>query len=467
MKKKFLPVFALAMFGLGTHATTYMIVKQADGSEVEYDVEKVVEVTYRKDSVSTGDDDNPIQQAPCITMCDNEFAVKTMRIKGDNLSAPLKAKFWDGKDYTIEASTKDGSIMIHDQYDATITIPAGVKDGGHIVFENEYGETISDFIYRDTRNMLITHDDEDLKKHLGLTPDSTLVYVYEGDTTFSGMIEPKETIIKKYFQSDNTNGNFSIFHRDGDDFVGLSYEPYDTLANPKKENPKYATPFGVFAKDILSGKTTPNDYVIKFEVFVSSEAPMQGDALNIGFFNSVNDNGLWDARGYCSCWQPSRAVYPKDEDGIWNNSSVTCDAWSCPDWMTVTIPMEDLLYNFIEGNYRTNPQDGRRETDGSCPEYKYFGDSENGLPFFEKNNNYVELFDGGTPLDLGDPSVTGLAITLARWDCPIQDTDGRHPYIAVDNVRIVPKDNNGGVWKLTDWGTPTRDFYTKPITSCK
>lgn len=408
-----------------------------------------------------------VVSAPCVAMCDNEFAVKTLKIKGNSFFAPLEARFMDATgQYTLVASTENGTIKIDDPNSATITIPAGVADGGLIYFKADAGESVSNFIFRDTRNMLITQDDETyLNKFNGMKPDNTVTDPTTGMTV--GLKYPKETIISNYFQSENTNGNFPIFHRDGDDFVGLSYEPYNSDSNPTEEEPKYATPFGAFGADIVAGKSTPLDYVIKFEVLVSSEQPMQGDALVMGFFDGVSGESWVDSRKFCSCWQPSKAVYEKDEDGVWNNSKVTCDAWSCADWMTISVPMEDLLYNFVEGNYRTNPQDGRKVTDGSAAVYKYFGDNVNGTSFFEANSNYSDLFDAESPADCGNSAATAFSIILDRWDSPAQDVNGRHPYIAVDNVRITPKDNNGSVWTLLNWGIPTRDFYTAPIISCK
>ncbi|MCQ2188712.1 MAG: hypothetical protein MJZ00_02185 [Paludibacteraceae bacterium] len=469
MKKRVIPVLALAMLGFGSYATTYMVVTQSDGTVVEYDVEEVKEVSYRIDSIGNGntnpDNGDVVLSAPCVAMCDNEFAVKTLNVVGNNLYAPLVAKFWDGKEHSIVASTEDGSIVIYDSNHAKINIPDGVADNGTIVFENSVGSSETDFIFRDTRNLLITHDDKDLNKFNGQRPDSTFVDEETGKEV--GLIEPKETIISKYFQSENTNGNFSIFHRDGSDFIGMSYEPYNGLSNPDSLDPKYPTVFGPFGEMIAKGEMNPNDFVIKFEVFVPSDAPMKGDALTIGFFNAVAGESWVDARRYCSCWQPSIARFPKDENGVWDNSYIYCDAWSTPDWITVTIPMEELRYDFQQANYRANPQGNRLATDGYDSEFAYYGDKVNGLPYFSKYTKYKDLFEGESPLDLGDASITGLSIVMSKWDCPEYNTNGRHPYIAVDNVRIVPKDNNGGVWPMFNWGEPERDFYSAPVIDCK
>jgi len=62
-------------------------------------------------------------------------------------------------------------------------------------------------------------------------------------------------------------------------------------------------------------------------------------------------------------------------------------------------------------------------------------------------------------------SIQSIGIVFGQSDQPNQSS---HPFIAVDNLRIVPKDNNGAVYPMLKWGQPTRDFYISPIIgSCK
>ena len=387
---------------------------------------------------------------PCVAMCDNEMAEKTLRVVGNSLFAPLTAKFWDGENHTIEASTEEGTITIDDENHATIKIPAGVKDGGTIVFVSKAGETETSFRFRDTRNMLITHDDDEYLNLFNQTkPDGERVDEATGMTI--GLPKPKETLKKQYFKSENNTTEFSIFH-DVAGYTAWTYSPTGE-ANPTGVKPKYPTPFGCFSESIVNGETKFNDYVIKFEVFVPSEKPINGNGLAIGFFGSA-----WqDIRSYCAFWQPSEASFAKDDDGVWQ-SSCTCTNWSTNDWLTVTIPMDELKYNFAAKNYFCSAQNDRRITDGSDKEFAGFGDTDDGLAFFD-------LYDFFADELLGDrvDDIASVGFEFGNADQPNQSAT---PLIGVDNLRITPKDNNGGVWPLLKWGKSIRDFYTNPIVSC-
>ncbi len=374
---------------------------------------------------------------PCVSMCDNEMAEKSIKVIGNSLFAPLTAKFWDGESHTIEASTENGMITIDDANHATITIPEGVKDGGTIVFVSNAGESETNFRFRDTRNMLITHDDEE---YLNLfnqdKPDIDL--------------ENKADLIAEggAFYSENNTSNYSIFWSNL--YTAWSYSPKGE-ANPEGKAPKYTTPFGYFSDEIIKGASF-NDYVIKFEVFVPAEYPMNGNGLAIGFYNSD-----WaEVREYCAFWQPSKATFGKDADGVWQ-ATCTCENWTTGgDWLTITIPMEELRYNFMAKNYFCSAQNDRKITDGSDSEYAAYGDSESGLPLFDYN-----------PYDLSSSKVKPIQSIAFIYGSDDQPNAANEPMFAVDNLRITPKDNNGGVFPLLKWGQPTRDFYLAPTYSCK
>lgn len=448
MKKKLIHVLALTMFGVGSFASTYMVIKQSDGSSVEYDVEKVVDVTFRNDSVDNGSQN--AKKIPCVTMCDNEMAVKTLNVVGINLSEPLKAKFWDGKGHNIIASTEDGSIIIWDPFRATIEIPDGVANNGTIVFENEAGETETDFIFRDTRNLLITHDDpEYLNLFNQNRPD-----VESNDSTIKmpdKFVELKESILK----SENTRGDFSVFWN-VDGYTAWTYSPNGD-ANPNGVKPKYPTPFGCFSESITNGETSFNDYVIKFEVYVPSEYPINGNGFGIGFY----DGECWNIRSYCAFWQPSKASFPKDVDGVWQYPATFDDYWTeGGDWLTITVPLEEIKYDFASASYPHCAQDNRVGVDDE--KYIGFGDKENGVAFFDQPS-ISKL--ASQLLSSEVESIQSIGIVFGQDDQPNQSS---HPFIAVDNLRIVPKDNNGAVYPMLKWGQPTRDFYISPIIgSCK
>lgn len=400
---------------------------------------------------------------PCVAMCDNEMAVKTLKVAGNSLFAPLTAKFWDGEDHTIEASTDNGLIVIDDQNHATITIPEGVADvtveavesnpdAGKIVFESKAGTSITNFRFRDTRNMLITHDDEEYLNLFNQQKPDVESYDEENDRVI-GLPTPKETLKETVFKSDNTRGDFSIFH-DLAGYTAWTYAPTGE-ANPENKAPNTPTPFGCFSQSIVNEQTKFNDYVIKFEVFVSASNPINGNGLAVSFYNSV-----WqDIRTWCAFWQPSKATFGKDADGVWTQTC-TCENWtSGGDWLTITIPLDEIKYDFMSAGYPHCAQDNRLGVDDEM--YKGFGDKQEGLAMFD-NNTYAKLFD--KILGNRAKNIQSIGFEFGNADQPNQE--GR-PLIAVDNLRIVPSDNNGGVYPLTKWGQPTRDFYIAPVYNCK
>ena len=452
MKKKLIHVLALTMFGVGSFASTYMVIKQSDGSSVEYDVENVVDVTFRRDSVDNGSQN--AKKLPCVTMCDNEMAVKTLNVVGINLSEPLKAKFWDGKGHNIIASTKDGTITVDNNAKrAKIQIPEGVVDGGTIVFENEAGETETAFIFRDTRNLLITHDDPEYLNLFNQERPYVEYYDEWEDSTIKmpdKFIELKESILK----SENTRGDFSVFWN-VDGYTAWTYSP-NGESNPNGVKPKYPTPFGCFSESITNGETSFNDYVIKFEVYVPSEYPINGNGFGIGFY----DGECWNIRSYCAFWQPSKARFPKDDDGVWKYPATFDDYWTVGgDWLTITVPLEEIKYDFASASYPHCAQDNRVGVDDE--KYKGFGDKENGVAFFDQPSiSKLAAQLTGTRTK----AIQSLGFIFGSDDQPNKD---HNPWIGIDNLRIVPKDDNGGVWPLLKWGQSTRDFYTNPVLSCK
>lgn len=380
---------------------------------------------------------------PCVAMCDNEMAEKTLKIYGSNLFAPLTAKFWDGKDYTLVASTEDGTITTEgvEGNRATITIPKGVKDGGKIKFVTKAGEGESDFIFRDTRNMLITHDDEEyLNLFNSQKPDMNL--------------ENKESLKELFHKSGNNTTEFSIFH-DIAGYTAWTYYPWDKESNPSEVEPKTPTPFGCFSNSINEGKTSISDYVIKFEVFVPKSNPIQGNGLAIAFFGAA-----WqDIRSYCAFWQPSEAQFAKDDKGIWQQSATFKEWHTNDDWVTVTIPFDEIRHDFASKNYYCSCQNNREILDGSEKKYAAFGDKDNGLDFFSLNDFSHSLLDWDESMD-----IQGIGIEFGNADQPNATNE---PLIGVDNLRITPKDNNGAIYPLFNWGQPSRDFFTKPSTACK
>lgn len=381
----------------------------------------------------------------CVSMCDNEFAVKTINLYGNNFleGTGIEVYFWNEEDadYTAKATYE-----IKDLNHLKVYIPENAGENHPIYLKNKYNELYTDFIYRDTRNLLITHDDKDYLNLFNQNrPDEEYYDEYE-DRVYSLPIS-KDVLKETVFKSENTNGDFSIFWNNN--FTTWTYSPYGE-ANPEGIDPKYPTPFGIFSESIDNGETTFNDYVIKFEVFVPEEYPMNGNSLVIGFYGM----DPFECREYSAIWQPSKVYWNKYEYIYWEYDR--CDNWtSGGDWMTVTIPMEELRYNFMAKAYHCAPENDRKILDGSDDVYSAYGDNKNGLPFFDLYGDYA-----GKLMTKKVKPISGIAIIYDMYDEPNNDSE---PLIAVDNLRIVPKDNNGGVWPMFNWGMPTREFNTAPV----
>lgn len=390
-----------------------------------------------------------VVSAPCITMCDNEMATKTIKLLGNSFFAPLTAKFHDGNDWNLEASTEDGTITIDDMNHCTITIPEGVAEGYTIKLISNAGETESSFKYRDKSNILISYDGADTLFTQN-KPDTQVAEPDENGNLVGGMTPSKAELTGKdgIMNTPNRDGNFAIFW--DNNYTALAYHPKGS-ANPSNKEPQYDTPFGPYYEELRNGKSI-GDYVIKFEVLVTADAPMKGNGLAIGFYNS----DPYDIRQFCAFWQPSKASFAINDDGVWDQTA-TFDTWtSGGDWLTITIPFEEIRHNFSAKNYFCSAQNGRVIYEDGETSYAAFGDDKNGKPFFEAKPKCLTS-------DRDKNSILGFGFIYGMHDI----TGPNEALIGIDNVRIVPNDNNGAYYPLLSWGSPTRDFYLAPKTSCK
>lgn len=379
---------------------------------------------------------------PCAAMCDNEMATTVLKVRGNSFFSPLIARFHDGNGYNIEVSSENGDIEIIDKNNIVVHIPDGVKPGHQIEFENKVGPSLSDFIYRDNSNMLITNDDEN---YLDKFNDG------KPDVEFTKKADWVNTVKKT---AKNTDGNFSVFW--DQTFTIYTYQP-DGEANDNDSKPVAKTPFGIYEESIANGETTFNDYVIKFEVYVDKSKPMEGNGLCIGFYNM----DPMDIRSYCAFWQPSEVTWDKPQnEGNWTIKGL--ESWHTDgDWITVCVPMDEIRYNFAKKNYVASARNGRviPNPDSGESQFEAFGDSKSGLPFFESKSDLVGKLKSGRAKD-----ITNVGMLYASYDQPNSDSE---PYISVDNLRIVPKDNNGGVWPMLKWGVPQRSYRDTKNPSCK
>lgn len=418
---------------------------------------------------------------PCVAMCDNEFAISTLKVKGNSLVDGLEAWFWSDvtNDYTVQSpsvSVGEGGA------DATITVPKGFGNNHPILFKTGAGESFSSFIFHDVRGMMIDRDDETRNACLQNIAD----WNFDENNTDLDPAEvrdkleyTKQDLVKQYFTSDNSIGDFTIFYSAVDGgyaqlFYNLTYGVDKNGLDPAD------LPNTVFGKKTLDGlygdDATWGDmskYCVKFEAFVSDEyGPMNGGVLALGFREgsaSFPTKEGFDVRDYCAAFQPATLTLDKPATGDWKIKSA--DPWNTHgDWMTICIPMDEFKYDYLSGAYSTSIENNRMVTDGSDIQYKYFGDKDNGQPYYMTHKVTTHESDPCTALDeyIEEVPYNSFAIVYNNYDNAISNAQEDGFAIAIDNVRIgLADDNNGSIYRMLDFGAPTRDYYEKPITSCK
>ncbi len=407
---------------------------------------------------------------PCVSMCDNEFAMKTINVKGNSLVDGLEAYFWNEatQAYDLKSPKVDAR-----ESEATIEVPSGFGKNHPIMFKTGAGESFSSFIFHDERGMMVTRDDEEyLNKFLLNIPDNDIDETVEGNdaeairkaTDFT-----KQDLEKLYFQSENTNGNFSIFWSGTGGYQALNFDlPYGINKNGIAVEDVPGTVFG-FGKDGLYGDDAMfgdiTKYCVKFEAFVSDDfAPLQGLALAIGFREGMDDNTLDGYRKYCAVFQPAELVFDKPLTGGWSIKSA--NPWTTGgDWMTIAIPMDQFLFNVADWNVETAAENGRYNNEDASKKYEAFGSGVDDKPYYV--NNAPNTHANESPItkyedEMENNPFNSFGISYNEWTYALKSDFA----IAIDNVRIGLDDKNGGVYEMLKWGVPTRDFYVAPITSC-
>ncbi len=194
-------------------------------------------------------------------------------IRGDFFYAPLTVTFTGGVTGTVE-SLKDKEILVR--------VPAGALPG-QITVKTNFGETKSNFWFRDNRNMFITSD-----PYEGWWNSSYVV-------TNPGPNDPPKI-----------NGNYLRYRK----FTGawswneLAGGPASAMPNHSKNVPDAA---------ILK----PDDYNLKFEI--NTVKPYNASIIRINVALNSEDNNAYQ-------WQP-----PYDSKG---------------QWRTVIIPFENVVASY-------------------------------------------------------------------------------------------------------------------------
>jgi hypothetical protein len=195
-------------------------------------------------------------------------------IRGDYFYAPLTVTFTGGV---------TGEIVSRKDQELQVKVPAGAQPGP-ITVKTNFGETESEFWFRDNRNMFITGD-----PHEGWW-GTYLV-------TNPGADAPAKI-----------NGNYYRFKKEVKSWV---WDAPEVAGGPASSMPTYSKiiPDAAILK--------PEDYNLKFEI--NTLKPFNSNRIVINAGTSAEDNN-----GYI--WQP-----PYDSKGKWN---------------TITIPFEQVVAGY-------------------------------------------------------------------------------------------------------------------------
>ena len=192
-------------------------------------------------------------------------------IYGDFLYDPVTVTFTGGATGTI-VSRKDQELQVQ--------VPANAKPGP-ITVKTNFGEVISNFWFRDNRNLLVTGD-----PHEGWW-GTYLV-------TNPGANDPKKI-----------SGNYYRYRKA---VKSWTWDAPEVVGGPAGDNP-------VHSKNIPNDAILhPEDYNVKFEINTMKPYNSNRIGLNVGLSAEDND-------GYA--WRP-----PYDSKGQWN---------------TITIPYDDMV----------------------------------------------------------------------------------------------------------------------------
>jgi hypothetical protein len=214
---------------------------------------------------------------PSVTSMLSEFvnSGETATIRGDYFYSPLVVTFTGGSTGQI-VSVKDQEIQV--------TVPAGALPGP-VTVKTNFGETVSNFWFRDNRNLIISGD-----PHEGWW-GTYLV-------TNPGASDPKKI-----------SGNYYRFKKQ---VKAWTWDAPEVAGGPANSMP-------VHSKKIPDAAILkPEDYNLKFEI--NTVKPYSSNTIKINVALNTEDNNNY-------VWQP-----PYDSKGQWN---------------TIVIPFEQIVASYV------------------------------------------------------------------------------------------------------------------------
>ena len=259
------------------------------------------------DGDTTTYDFHVIVPPPTVSAMSCEYAAagEDVTITGDYFIQdpykPLQVKFNDGE----LAVTKIKSI---NKNSITFTVPSGAQPG-RVYVETVYGKSKSQFVYKDTRNILFDFDGSHggLASGHGWRPGRIRTggidgsYLYLGGATMLGKVGATW---------------------DEDDF-GMNYWPEPSTGYPELSS------ISSFANMLDTCEI--NDMALKFECRVPETSPWSASALQLIFTGNQDVTSLTANNQYYNSTDIARGLWlPWQSTGSFNTGN---------EWITVTIPL--------------------------------------------------------------------------------------------------------------------------------
>ena len=259
------------------------------------------------DGDTTTYDFHVIVPPPTVSAMSCEYAAagEDVTITGDYFIQdpykPLQVKFNDGE----LAVTKIKSI---NKNSITFTVPSGAQPG-RVYVETVYGKSKSQFVYKDTRNILFDFDGSHggLASGHGWRPGRIRTggidgsYLYLGGATMLGKVGATW---------------------DEDDF-GMNYWPEPSAGYPELSS------ISSFANMLDTCEI--NDMALKFECRVPETSPWSASALQLIFTGNQDVTSLTANNQYYNSTDIARGLWlPWQSTGSFNTGN---------EWITVTIPL--------------------------------------------------------------------------------------------------------------------------------
>lgn len=383
---------------------------------------------------------------PSVNMVYNEFVAggELLKVKGPFLgdAKNLEFKFTDGDGKTAIVSG-DNIEGWGDLYsDVSVRMPEDLGTNVTFSVRNIVNnlETKCPIILRDCRNLLVDFDTNIEKNNqLGAIKK-------DKDGNYSMVNGPAwVSDVPKNFSLKSTN-NFGIF-QNSEKWDGISFAP----EADGKEYDDVQTVFGPFKDLIMKDPASAENYVVKFEINI--DEPTKFMTLAMGFI-SANQQEIEYVRKYCAAFQASEIFFDKSNPEDWryissNNFSTN------GEWMTVTVPMSEFMWDFWKGNYLASAKEFSEGDFQDELSAQFLGDPKNHEDYVTHFSNKMTNDD-----DLYE-YFGGFAISFNPYDGPKND-DITEAHFAIDNIRIVPNDGNGAIYPKLKFGRPEQHFHLAP-----